>query len=86
MNPGLYEEITFLLKRKIAQIVFELNVHKKTILNFYQTPVGFTSSNKTTYNDKGSESAPITNVDDKRQITATFCVSLSGEFLLIQLI
>ena len=32
-----------------------------------------------TYTDKGSESVPVTNADDKRQITALFCISLSGE-------
>ena len=56
------------------------------ILNFDQTPVEFTLPNKTTYIEKGSESVPITNVADKRQFTATFCVSLSGEVLRIQLI
>ena len=45
------------------------------------TPVGFIPPNKTTYTDKGNEFVEITNADDKRQITATFCVSLSVEFL-----
>ena len=35
---------------------------------------------------KVSKSVPITNVDDKSQITVTSCVSLSGEFLSVQLI
>ena len=51
------------------------------ILNFDQIPVVFTYPNKTTYTDKGSEFVVITNVDDKREITATFCVSLSRELL-----
>ena len=44
------------------------------ILNFDQAPARFTSPHKTTYSDKGSESVPITNVDDKRRITATLSV------------
>ena len=56
------------------------------ILNFEQTPVGLTLSNKTMYTDKESECVPITNVDGKRQTTATFCVSQYGEFLSTQLI
>ena len=54
------------------------------ILNFDQTQVG--SPNKTTYTGKGSKFVPTTNVDNKRQIIATFCVSLSREFLTFQLI
>ena len=49
------------------------------ILKFDQTPAGFTSQHKTTCADKGSESAPITNVDAKRQITSIFCISLSAQ-------
>ena len=65
IKRALYEELTFSWKEKIAQIVLEHNIPEKMILNFYQTPVGFTSPNKTTYADKESESVPITNVDDK---------------------
>ena len=42
------------------------------ILNFYQTPVGFTSTITTANTNDRSESKPITNVDDKRQISAIF--------------
>ena len=54
---------------------------KKKTLDFDQTQVGFTSPNKTTIADKGSEYVPVTNVDNKRQITATFYVSISRKFL-----
>ena len=67
---------------KIAQIVLEYNTHENMILNFDQAPVGFTSPNKTTSSDKGSESVPFTN--DKHRFTTT--LSLSWEVLLIQLI
>ena len=55
------------------------------ISNFDQTPLGFTAPNKTTFAKKGVHSIPIANVDDKRQITGTFCVNISGEFLPMQL-
>ena len=35
---------------------------------------------------KGVKHVPIKGVDDKRQITATFAVSASGDFLPMQLI
>ena len=56
------------------------------ILNFDQTPLGFTSPNKVTFPERGVETVPIVNVDDIRHITGTSCASLSGEFLPLQLI
>ena len=41
---------------------------------------------KYTFNPKGAKTVPIKGIDDKRQITATFVISMTGEFLLIQLI
>ena len=73
MNPALYEELTFSWKRKIANAIFEHKIQKEMILNFDQT-------------GKWDHSVPIANVDDKRQITATFCVNIVGDFLPVQLI
>ena len=56
------------------------------ILNFDQTPLGFTAPRKSTFTGKGVHSVPIANVDDKHQITATFCVNTVGDFLPVQLI
>ena len=68
------------------QIILEQNIYEKIISNFDRTPVGFTFPNKNIFTDKINESLPVTNVDDKRQVSATFPVSLSGEFLAIELI
>ena len=56
------------------------------ILSFDQTPQGFTAPNKATVAEKGAQSVLIANVDDKRQITGTFCVNISGEDSSIQVI
>ena len=86
MNPALYEELTFNWKRKIANAVFENRIHKEMVLNFDQTPLGYVAPNKATFTQEGSRTVPIANLDDKRQITGTFCVNMTGEFLPIQLI
>ena len=86
MNPALYDELTFSWKRKIAQAIFEHKIHNDMILNFDQTPLGFTAPNKATFTERGAKTVPIANADDKRQITGTFCANISGEFLPIQLI
>ena len=86
MNPALYEELTFSYKRKIANAIFEHKIQKEMILNFDQTALGFTAPNKSTFTGKGVHSVPIANVDHKRQITASFCVNIVGDFLPVQLI
>ena len=85
MNPALYDELAFTWKKKIAEKVFEYKIHNDLILNFDQTPLGFTCPAKTTFTEKNPETVPIGNLDDKRQIAGTFVVNLSGEFLPIQL-
>ena len=56
------------------------------ILNFDQTALWFTAPNKSTFTGKGVHSVPVANIDDKRQITTTFCVNIVGNFLPVQLI
>ena len=56
------------------------------ILNFDQIALGFTAPNKSIFTGKGVHSVTIANVDDKRQITATFCVNIIGDLLPVQLI
>ena len=55
-------------------------------LNLDQTPLSYVSSGKYTFNPKGIKTVPIKGIDEKRQITATFTVSMTGKFLPTQLI
>ena len=86
MNPVLYEGLTLSWKRKIANAIFEHKIQKEMILNFDQTALVFTAPNKSKFTGKGVHSIPIAKVDDKRQLTATFCVNIGGDFLRLQLI
>ena len=56
------------------------------VLNLDQTPLPYVSPGKYTFLSKGSKNVPIKDLDDKRQITATFVVTTTGPFLPIQLI
>ena len=86
INPALYEELTFSWKRQIANAIFQHKIQIEMILNFDRTALGFTAPNKSTFTGKGFDSAPIANVDDKRQITANFCINIVVDFLPVQLI
>ena len=55
-------------------------------MNLDQTPLSYVSPGKYTFNMKATKHVPIKGVDDKQQITATFAVSASGDFLPMQLI
>ena len=76
----LEEELTFQKK------IFEHDTPKELSINFDQTPLSYVSPGKYTCDVKGVKTVPIKGMDEKRQMTATFAISMSGEFLLIQVI
>ena len=80
----LEEKLTF--QKRIASIIEEHDIPKELILNLDQTPLSYVSPGKYTFNPKGAKTVPIKGIDDKRQITATFTVSMTGKFLPIQLV
>ena len=59
-------------------------IYLKTKLNLDQTALSYASHGKYTFHQKGSPNMRIKGLDDKRQITGTFAVSLTGHFLPIQ--
>ena len=86
MNPPLYKNLSFSWKRKIASVTFEHRNHNNMVLNFDQTPLGCKVENEATFTYKRSQFVPIANVNNKRQITGTLCVNISGGSLPIQMI
>ena len=70
-------------------IVQKFNEHKipsSMIINLDQTLSKFVPGCNKTLAKKGCKSVPITGSTDKRIVTATFSVTLTGEFVQIQLI
>ena len=72
--------------RKSSTIIEDHDIPKDLILNLDQTPLSYVSPGKYTFNSKGAKTVPTKGVDDKRQITATFSISMTGSFLPMQLI
>ena len=62
----------FHVAEQIVEIVFEHKIDRRLILNFDETPLGFTSPSKLTIAEKNSKSVPVSSIDNKRQITGTF--------------
>ena len=74
--------LKFTFQRAISTAVFEHDIPTSLIVNLDQTPLSYVSPGKYTFNLRGAKNVPIKGVDDKRQITVTFAVTLDGRFSL----
>ena len=70
----------------IVQRINERKIPSSMVINLDQTPLKFVPGCNKTLAKKGCKSVPIAGSTDKRMITATFTITLTGEFLPIQLI
>ena len=85
-SPQFLAEENFTFQRTISTAILEHDIPAPFIVNLDQTPLSYVSPGKYTFSFKGAKNVPIKEIDDKRQITATFAVSLTEKFLPIQLI
>ena len=85
-SPQFLAEEKFTFQRTISTAILKHDIPALLVVNLDQTPLSYVSPGKYTFRLKGAKNVPIKGVDDKRQITATFAVSLTGKFLHIQLI
>ena len=83
---GLYKECRTTYLRDISEAIKKHKIPPELILNSDQTPSSYISVGKVTMAKKGSTSVAIKGVTDKCKITLTFIISLSGQFLLLQII
>ena len=67
--------------RNIDHKVKLYSIPPELILNADQTPSSYVSVGKLTMAAQGSKSISIKGLTDKRNITLTFVISLSGKFL-----
>ena len=84
MMPEKKFEYVFL--HDIVSLVEEHKIPKSLIINLDQTPSKYVPVGNSTLAKKGASCVVIAGSADKRCITATFSVTLSGEFLPMQLI
>ena len=85
-SPQILAEEKFTFQRTISTAILERNIPAPLLVNLNQAPLSYISPEKYTFSFKGVKNVPVKGVDDKRQISATFVVSLTGKFLPIQLI
>ena len=72
--------------QEIVDIAMMKEVPPELILNWDQTGINVVPSSGWTMEQRGATRIEVTGVDDKRQITAVLCVSLTGDFLPLQFV
>ena len=83
---GLYSECRREYLRDVHDKVKEHGIPLEQVLNADQTPSSYVFVGRSTMAARGAKSVPIKGLTDKRNITLTFVVSFSGEFLPMQII
>ena len=83
------EEFQMLKKQYLQQVVSMIKVHnipESLVINLDQTGLNLVPSGDWTMSKKGAKRVGLAGLGDKRQITATFAATLSGQFLPMQLL
>ena len=83
---GLYTENRYTFLSSIVETVEQHSIPFELILNADQTPSSYVSVGKMTMAKRGEKSVPIKGLTDKRNITLTFAVTFTGDFLPMQII
>ena len=86
ISPELHQEIQEAYLYSLVKKIEENDMPASLVLNLDQTPSKFVPGCNKTVAKKGSKTVSIAGSTDKRMITATFVITLSGHFLPIQLI
>ena len=86
IDPGLIKEVEFSFFKEISEAVQADNIPPQLVINIDKTPLPFALISKYTMNKRGESNIPIQGTCDYRKIAGIFSVTLSGNFLPIQLI
>ena len=83
---GARKEIEFLFLHDVLSKVEKYKIPPALIINFDQTPLKYVPVGNETLSKQGAQSVTIDGSSDKRSITGTFGISLTRDFLPMQLI
>ena len=84
--PALLNETKFAFQRKIKEMQAWREIPEDLIINSDQTPLPYICTGNRTYAKKGSSNVPLVEKGKKKQISATFTITMSGSLLPMQLI
>ena len=83
---GALKEVELKFYRKVVNYVKKHQIPPSLIININQTPSKYVQVSSNTMKKKWAKNVPISRIDDKRSITATFSITMDNKFLPVQLI
>ena len=83
---GAQKEAELKFLHQIVNYVEKYRIPCFLIINFDQTPLKYVEVSSMTMKKEGETNVPISGINDKRSITATFSFTLDNKFLPMQLI
>ena len=86
VSRGLYAESRLMYLQDISEKMKKFSIPPELVLNADQTPSNYVPVGTMTMSKRGEKSVPVKGLSDKRNITLTFVVTFSGEFLPMQII
>ena len=84
--PALLAETKLYFQRKIRQLQSWHSIPDNLIINFDQTRLPYIVTGNSILNEEVAKSVPLQGKGKKKQIAGTFAVSMTGDFLPMQLI
>ena len=84
--PAFLAETKLYFQRKIRQLQSWHSIPDDLIINFDQIRLPYIVTGNSTLNEKVAKSVPLQGKGKRKQITGTFAVSMTGDFLSMQLI
>jgi len=86
VDPEHFENLNENFFQEIKSVVTIDEIPDELILNFDQTALNYVPVTPWTLEEEGAKRVEVIAIDDKRQITAVFCGSMTREFFPLQLI
>ena len=84
--PALLNETKLDFQRKIKSLQAWHEIPEYLIINFDETPLPYVCTGNRTYHTQGASNVPLVGKGKKKQITGTFTITMTGQFLPLQLI
>ena len=81
-----FKEVKAKFLARVRKVAHQHQVIPRLIINWDQTGLNVVPASAWTMEEEGSTRVPIVGLGDKRQITATVVVSMSGEMLPMQIL
>ena len=86
LPENVFSQVRHKFLSQIAKMAHDTKIPPQLVINWDQTGFNIVPSSSWTMEEQGSNTIPIAGLGDKRQITATVSVTMSGEMLPLQVL